>query len=212
MNTRITRCNKSEQGILYCLKNTKNVYCLSEFIQNISEKEIESIFSYIPVLLKHRSWIIRADTLDMIGRGKLHQFEKSVLNILENDKNPHVKSYALMAYYDLEGKKAIRILEQYSNSRSIYVKKTSLSLLYVATRRKCVLEELEKIVTRKDIVPNGYYSIYNTLCYYMKLEKHLELLKLFEAIIRNFKYAWQKDKDLIELIKWIKEANKKAKA
>lgn len=198
---------KSEE-ILVRIKNTKDVYRLSDILQEIRNEDLKAVLGYIPILLKHRSWIIRSDILDMIGRGKLTQFRKNVLHILQNEKNSVVKSYALMAYYDLEGKKAIPLLESFITGRNIEVNKTVYCLLYIATRRKCILKELEKIVKNWNTIPQRLYSCYVIFGHYMNLKKHPELLDLFEAIIGRFKHRQQKDENVLKLIKHYKGCSK----
>ncbi len=203
------KIEKSEIDILALIQNTKNIYCLSDILQDIRDDDLKAVLGYIPVLLKHRSWIIRSDALDMIGAGRLTQFKNKVSHILKNDKNSDVKSYALMAYYDLEGKKAIHLLESFITSRNIEVKKTAYCLLYIATRRKYILKELEKIVKKWNTIPQRLYSSYVIFDHYMDLKKHPELLDLFVAIIGRFKHRWQKDGNLVKLIKHYIKRNRK---
>lgn len=172
--------------ILDWLKKTKDPLELSDIIQSIDKFKTATLVSpYIPTLLKNRSWILRADVLELIGRANFKHYKNRILAILKNDPNIQVKSYALLVYYDLFGKDSISVIKRYVNHKSIGLRKTALCLLYVATKKKEYLDNLDRIVSRKNTWHPYRYAIYKTLVHYLKLKKHPELILLFEKILAS---------------------------
>jgi hypothetical protein len=176
---------KRENDILTSLKETKDVYELSEILTTISPDEIPLISGYIPGLLKHKSWLVKTDVLELIASGRLMQFEKPVLSILKREKFYITRKFALATYHELVGNRAIPILKKYTKDRYRIVRLCALCRLFLMSEKKNILDQIVEIVSKKDCGVWDHYYVYNFMIGNFDVKRKPEILFLIKLILKQ---------------------------
>lgn len=150
-------------GIVACLKEAqddRDWARMSEILEEANENDITSLESIIPNLAEHEKWLIRASTVERIGDLHLRRLVESVKDRLK-DKHPVVRAFALMAYHDLLGTKALPAIEEFCGAENIGLRFTALSLRYVETGDEETLDKLGRILMTKRRYPENHYTAVN---------------------------------------------------
>lgn len=162
---------------------TGDAYELSEFLSTIRPGEIASILRYIPDLLKHRSWMVKTDTLDLIAKANLKQFEKSVLMLLKKEKYYLTKKIALQAYFELAGKRAIPVLQKYTKDRYRIVRLVALCQLYLVLRKKNILNQIVEMTLEKGSGTLDHYFVCNFMLLNLNAKRYPEVNGIVKKIL-----------------------------
>lgn len=183
--------SEEKDDLLVRIKTTKDTINLSDILENLTIEEVNYISGYIPELLKHRSWIIKTDALDIIAWGCLEQYENEVLAVLKNAKNHLVKKFALTAYFELVGEKAVPVLKEYVNDKQTLVRLTALSQLYILSEEKSILDQISKIVSRKNCFILNKAFVYNLIRNNFDASENPDLLSLLKQLLKyTDRKAW----------------------
>jgi hypothetical protein len=208
---------KSDPGphIEQALKNKGADIELLDILQKASQADVDAIKPFLPALLSHREWIVRAEALDFVGSFRMSEFLDLVKARLK-DKNHVVRNYALTAYYDLLRAQALPMLEAASESRDIGYQVTALVLSYIETRNGRILNELKSILLRKRCSYAHRYAALNTFDSFVDVGEFPEVIELFELIyerLTDVPRAYGLDKDLPEYLRrWKRSQRKKSGA
>ena len=156
---------------------------VSSILSDITSETLPKIKCIIPKLLKHKSWVVRCDVLDIIGEFELAEYGQAVSRIL-NDNNEHeiVRSYAMNAYYDLHKERAVKVLKKFTESKSIRLRLSALTLIYIETLSQETLDNIRKIVTRKNCNYHHQFVAILTFKYYLDLESWPDVIDLLKQI------------------------------
>ena len=154
-----------------------------DILENIDEDNVHNIIPILPNLLQHKEWTVRAETVDIVGGCGLEKFLKTVKAMLY-DKNRHVRAYALAALYDLKKEKAIKYLETFAKDRNVTMKINALALLYIAKGSPETLNEIRKIVLRKNCNYFHQFNVISQFDYYLEIKKHPEIIELYKDILK----------------------------
>lgn len=133
---------------------------MSEILDEANEGDIRSLESIIPSLAEHDKWLIRASTVERIGNLHLRQLVDSV-EVRLKDKHPVVRAFALMAYHDLLGVKALPAIEELCETENIGLRFTALALRYVETGDEDTLSKIGNILATKRRYPENHYTTVN---------------------------------------------------
>ena len=133
--------------------------------------------------MRHRERVVRATAVELVGEFELSEYANQVRARLR-DRNVHVRSYALMAYYDLFGDEALPVIRKHCQDKSVHIRVTALTLCYIATEDKTVLESLKRIVLRRDCDYHHRCAVLNTLEHYLDISTYPELIDMYKAILR----------------------------
>lgn len=156
---------------------------VSDILDEASSENIQVLKPELPRLMEHRDWVIRASAVERVGAFELIEFVRQVRARLK-DRNVHVRSYALMAYYDLLGEKALPVIREHCQDSSVHVRVTALALCYVASEDEAVLRSLERIVLRRNCHYRHRGAMLNILDHYLDIPTYPELIDLFKAILQ----------------------------
>lgn len=156
---------------------------LSEVLDEAGGEDICALKPEIPKLLVHRNWVVRASAVELVGEFKLREFLDQIVARLD-DRNAHVKSYALMAYFDLLGRAAVPLIRTHCEGGPVSVRAAALVLCYVATKENAYLGSLERIVLRKNCDYHHRYAVFHIFDYYLDITADPEVRAIFEAIVR----------------------------
>jgi hypothetical protein len=157
---------------------------MASILDDATEGDVGVLRSVIPRLAAHQNWLIRASAMELIGDFRLRSFMNLVEVGLE-DKHPSVKSYALMAYYDLLKKKALPTIERFERAADIGLRVTALALHYVERSDEHTFRTLEGILSRKRCSSTHRYAVINVFDHYSEVKSHKEMVELFESILQD---------------------------
>lgn len=121
---------------------------MSEILNQVSENDVYHLESMIPDLVEHQKWLIRASTVEMIGDLRLQRLVEPV-KVRLKDNHPVVRAFALMAYYDILGTKALPAIEEVCGAENIGLRFTALALHYAETGDGQTLEKFNRIMETK---------------------------------------------------------------
>jgi len=164
-------------------EDEKAWHVVSEILDNAKEADVDVLKPVIPRLVVHRHWLARVSAVELVGNFQLGEFLELVRGRLD-DRNVHVKCYALMACYDLLGAKALPLIQNACQDRSVHVRVTALALCYVVTEDRSFLNSLERVVLRKNCDYLHRYAVLHIFDRYLDVSSHPELLEMFRAILR----------------------------
>jgi len=171
-----TRMRQAEEGEI--------AETVTGILDAATEADAYALEPVIPSLLRHREWVVRASALDMVGEYRLTRFADLVRARLQ-DKNEVVRGYALSAYYDLLGAKALPLIRKWCEARAVRLRVMALVLCYVETMESQALEKLRLILTRKRCHFGHRYVALETLDHYLNVGQHPEVVRLFQDIQRS---------------------------
>ena len=189
-------------------------YILEEATENDVNalKNMNALKSVILEFIEHHDWIVRASTVELIGRFLLNTFLNLVKARLQ-DRNFVVRSYALMAYYELIGTKALPAIEECCSSGNVEHRVTALALHYIEKRDDDSFKKLSKILKRKGCNINHLYSTLYIFDYYFDVQQHREIIKFFEDALKDIPKSLCIAKDInIMLNKWKKPREKQIRS
>lgn len=181
---------------------------LSDILSDVTESDIRELKPFIPELIENKGWVVRCDVLDIIGRYELSEFIGLVKKSL-HDRILHVRDYALMAYYDLLGKKALRTIRKLCKEKNVQLRITALALCYVETRNEDVLRQIRKIVTRKGCIYYHQSCVINCFEHYLNTGDYPEIIELYRDILRSIPKSRGVAKQLRKRLKEIRNSRKK---
>jgi hypothetical protein len=187
---------------------------VSGVLDEATEDDVDALKPILPDLLSHTEWVVRASAVELIGVFRLRRFLNLVTASLE-DRNAIVRGYALSAYYDLLGEKALPLLRNWCDARDVRNRVDALALCYVETRQAPILDKLRRILMNKRCHFRHRYVAMNTFGYYLDVGKHPEMVKLFQDIRRRLRDAPRSfglDKDIPRMLrKWTQSGRTKKK-
>jgi hypothetical protein len=155
---------------------------VSDILDHATREDIMAIRPIIPHLATHREWIIRASTVEAIGASHLRSYASLIKERLD-DTHVVVRAYALMAYYDLLGRKALPLIYDLCASREVSIRVTALSLRYVHTGDRDAFNALRKLLTRKGCSPYHRSAVMRIVDYYCGAQVSDEMIHLFEEVL-----------------------------
>lgn len=191
----------------------KQFGCLevSEVLDHVTERDVDAVKPFLPHLLEHREWLVRADAVEFVGAFHVHAFLDAVRSRL-HDRNSLVREYALGAYYDLLGAKALPLLKRASKDEAVGFRVVALTLRYIESRDEAVLLELRRILLTKRCRFTNRYAALRTFDAYVDVGAYPEVVELFEDVLTKLSEAPRKyglDKDISRrLEKWRRSARK----
>ena len=181
-------------------ENQKDWGEVSDILDNSTEKDLNSLKSILPTLITHHQWIVRASTIEVIGDFRLLYFADIVKDRLQ-DKNSVVKSYALMAYYDLKKSKALPFIKEFCEAKDVGIRVTALALFFIETGDKIAFKKLSRILIRKRCHPKHRCSAIHIFDFYLDIRHHSEIRALFENILLNIPKPQGLDKYIQKILK-----------
>jgi len=187
---------------------------VSEVLDHVTERDIDAVRPFLPDLLEHRDWLVRADAVEFVGAFHVHEFLDAVRTRL-HDRNSLVREYALGACYDLLGAKALPLLKRASKDEAVRFRVVALTLRYIESRDEAVLMELRRILLMKRCRFTNRYGALSTFDAYVDVGAYPEIIELFEEVLTKLSEAPRKyglDKDIpVKLKKWKRSARKRLK-
>jgi len=180
------RKHAGKSGILKRLSEAEKGPCyldIEDILDQASTRNIGAIKSALPRLMEHRAYVIRASAVELVGNFKLTEF-RSLVEAGLQDRNVHVRCYALMAYYDLLGHRALPLIREYCQEKSIHLRVTAVALCYVITEDETVLKTLKKIVLRRNCDYHHRCVVLSILEHYLEIASRPQLIDMFKAILR----------------------------
>jgi HEAT repeat protein len=150
-------------GIVSRLKqaqDTNDWARMSDILNLASENDVQYIESILSDLTEHHKWLIRASIVEMIGDLRLRQLVEPV-KVRLKDKHPVVRAFALMAYYDLLGTKALPAIEEVCGAENIGLRFTALALHYAETGDEETLDKFNRILESKRRYPKNHHTTVN---------------------------------------------------
>jgi len=145
-------------------------------------RDLSVIVENLPVLLKHRSYVVRADAYEFIAAYDLEQFAEAIREGC-SDRNPIARTYAIGSYYDLIGKNAVPLLKKLLGSQITRVRLEALCLLYIEEREDGYLNEITRIVTRKNCSDYNQSLVVSEFEAHLHLQEYPEILALFRKML-----------------------------
>lgn len=187
---------------------------LSSMLEYAEEEDVDTIKPLLGDLLRYHYWVVRADAMQFVAKWHLDGFLRPVKAAL-NDKNWCVRDYALAAYYDLVGPKALPLLKKAAHDRSVSYRVTAFVLRYVETRDEVALRELRKILMWKRCRYTNRYAALCTFDAYVDVGQYPEIIQLFEELLNHLaETPWGSalDRDIRTACKkWKRSARKRRK-
>ncbi|HPC96722.1 MAG TPA: hypothetical protein PLU87_17390 [Sedimentisphaerales bacterium] len=180
------RKHSSQSAILKRLSEAEKKACWLEIVDVLdqaSTRNIGALKSALPRLTQHSAYIIRASAVELVGDFKLTEFRNLVEARLQ-DRNVSVRAYALMAYYDLLGSRALPLIREYCQEKSVHLRVTALALCYAMTEDETVLRMLKKIMLRRNCSHHHRCAALNILDHYLEISSRPQLIAMFKAILR----------------------------
>lgn len=171
----LKRLSEAEKGPCYL--------DIEDILDQVSTRDIGAIKSALPRLMQHKAWVIRASAVELVGNFKLTEF-RSLVEAGLQDRNVHVRCYALMAYYDLLGHRALPLIREYCREKSVHLRVTAVALCYVITEDETVLKTLKKIVLRRNCDYHHRCVVLSILEHYLDVASRPQLIDMFKAILR----------------------------
>ncbi len=141
----------------------------SDIMDDATGKDVKVLTPLIKRLLADRHWVVRASAVEMVGTFGLRQFVREVKQRLLGDPNAVVRTYALGAYYDLLGAKALTTIRGLLDAENTRVRTAALVIEYVETGREDALSRLTRLIMRK----RGHF--FNREVAFHRLEHYLDL-------------------------------------
>jgi hypothetical protein len=167
--------------------------------------DIAELKSIIPDLVLHHEWLVRASTVEFIGDFRLRKFENLVKERLQ-DSNSIVRSYALMAYYDIKGAKSLPVIKEFCEIKDVALRLTALGLLFIKTGDMDAFKKLSKILTRKRCKPIHRSASTNFFDFYCNAKQLSEVVKLYEEILPDIPKTHWSAKDIQRMLKKWKQS------
>ena len=161
----------SADSILGRLKQTqdaKDWAGMSQVLEEAGEDDAKDLESVIPDLAGHDKWLIRASTVEMIGNLGLRQLLESVKDRLK-DNHAVVRAFALMAYHDLLGTKALPAIEEFCKSENVGLRFTALALHYAETGQEESLNGFSRIIESRDRHSETDHTVRNIFDRYLDI-------------------------------------------
>ena len=184
---------------------------VSDILDNATCDDAEALKPILPELVACRRWLVRASAVDAIGFLGLRQLLDQVKSRLA-DRNMIVRGYALGAYYDLLGAKALPVIEDFCGAKDVGLRVDALALDYIETRDRDVFDRLRKILVRKRCSYFYRYASLHMLEAYLDIRRHPEIIALFEEILPLIPRSYGLAKDLRKKLKeWKKGQVRKPK-
>jgi hypothetical protein len=151
----------------------------------------EALKSLVPRYIEHHYWNLRATVVEVVGIRRLSQFSGLVAARLR-DRNADVRSYALMAHYELLGVEALPAIDEFCTARNITDRVTALVLRYVETADPDAIKRLDEILGRKGCKPLHCQAAMNIFDYYYDSNPDDQVVGLFKAVLPNVpkEYGW----------------------
>ena len=190
------------------ISETEDWADLSDILLDVTKSDIKELKPFIPGLIESKSWVVRCDVLNITGSYELSEFIDLVKKSM-HDRILHVRDYALMAYYDLLGKKALRTIRKLCKEKNVQLRITALALCYVETRNEDVLRQIRTIVTRKGCIYRHQYCVINCFEHYLNTNDFPEIIELYKEILRSIPRSRGVAKDLRKRLKEIHSSRKK---
>lgn len=180
----------------------KDWVAVCDVLYEACDYEPEVLELAVPQFIGHHYWNLRATAVEVAGIRRLHQCTGLVAARLR-DPNAVVRSYALMAYYELVGAKAGAIINDYCEGRDVGVRLTALALRYIQTGETDVLSRIARILGRKTCKPQHRSTILNIFDYYYKGRPDTAVLEVFAAILPGVPEDFGQAKEIKDaLAKW----------
>ncbi len=161
--------------------------------------------------IEHRQWVIRASALEIAGMLGWKQFSEQVASHL-HDRNGVVRSYALTAYYDLHGAKALSVIDEFCTDKDVHLRAEALALRYIQTADVNSLERLGRILRRKNCDYHHCYAVLHAFEYYCEPGPDDKVIELFADILPDFPKNSGLAKDIKRLIAKWKQSKKSEEA
>ena len=203
MKQKETKQKKKTKKILDRIKdaqNHKDWADVSDILDEATENDVNDLKRIIPNLIEHHEWIIRASSVVFIGDFSLRQF----LNLAKarlQDRNSIVRGYALVAYYDLLGAKALPVIRDNCGAKDVRLRLIALALNYIETGDKNAFNNLSRILKRKRCHLNHRSAILFILDYYCDVQPHSEIVKLYENILLDIPKSHGVARDIKSMLK-----------
>lgn len=184
---------------------------VSEVLDHVTERDVDAVKPFLPDLLEHREWLVRANAVEFVGAFHVQESLNAVKARL-HDRNLVVRQYALEACYDLLGAKALPLLKRASKDEAVGFRVVALTLRYVEERDEAVLLELRRILLMKRCRFANRYGALSTFDAYVDVGAYPEVIELFEDVLTKLSEAPRKyglDKDIpLKLKKWKQSARR----
>jgi hypothetical protein len=164
-------------------QTTKDWGEVVSILDESTEREANVLRSVMPDLITHHNWLVRASAVEAVGTFRQRRSITLVQARLK-DRNEVVRSYALVAYYDLLGAKSLSTLKAFCGDRNVRIRVAALALCYAATRDKPSLRTLERILLRKYCRYHNRYLALNVLDYYVDISADPNVTEMFRSILK----------------------------
>lgn len=172
-------------------------------------KDLKALRFLLFEFIEHHYWVLRASTVDFIGGFRLKAFLNLVKKRLQ-DKNYVVRDYALMAYYELMGAKALPVIEEWCSSNHVSDRVTALALHYIEKRDKDSFNKLNRIIKDKRCNPIHICEVIQTFDYYCDGHPQREIVTLIKNILHDIPKSHWVAKDVRRMLrKWTRPEEKK---
>ena len=185
-------------------ENYKDWGSISYIIDNATENNYKLLIPCISNFINHKNWLIRASAVEFIGFFGIEKYLYLVRNCLK-DGHPLVRDYALLAYYDLLGDKAIPLIEKFCSHKNVMNRVTALLLHYINNNDDYSFQKLSRILKRKRCNPlniSGFLRSFDY--YYNNVEVKSRIVKLLKDIIPNIPKSHWIATDVRRLLKKLK--------
>ncbi|MHC4741972.1 MAG: hypothetical protein ACYS8Z_08685 [Planctomycetota bacterium] len=187
-------------GINEKISHAEDWAALSYCLESATESDIAELKPLIPELIRHTSWVVRCDLLEIIQDFSLSEYLDLVKEGL-NDRVIIVRGYALEAYYGLLGKKALGVIQEFCKGKNVRLRVTALALCYVETRDEEALGQIERILTRKGCSHYHQYVVYHCFEEHGKSKEWPEIIELYKKILKSVPKSRGIAKDLRKRLK-----------
>lgn len=137
---------------------------LLEAVRDISEsdlsEELDEIRPFIPQLLIHPSWVLRVETLELIGDNGLHEYADLVVDCLHDDHSV-VRSYSVFILYDIYTSKVLRLISEKFNDDAPRVRIEALTIKYLITHDVEILDEILHTFQDENCIEDDKVACFN---------------------------------------------------
>lgn len=145
----------------------------------------EALKAVLPRFIEHHAWVVRASAIEVAGLLRWKQFSGLVAARLQEDRNRLVRSYALMAYYDLWGAKALPVINEFCTDGDVSLRTEALALRYVQTQDPDSLAKLGHILRRKRCDWHHRSGALYVFDYYCHPQPDDQVVELFGDILAD---------------------------
>ena len=173
---------------------------VSDILDNSTQKDIKALIPMIPKLINHKSYLVRASVLDIIGTFHMRNF-LSLVKVCLNDKNAIVRNYALMNYYDLLKEKALHVIGKFCNHKNVRNRVTALAIHYFEKNDDDSFLKLSKILKRKRCNPLNITGTINIFDYYYKSKPNSEIVQLYKSLLSDLPKSYWVVKQVRRMLK-----------